>query len=249
MSDIPIKLSDEKITGNGMGFLSRVTGIIVSPERVMESLAARPRIIFPLILTAVSLPALFASRLSLYEDFLRQSTIAGSKFTESLTGIKMTSEMLEQSISKGLYMSLVTTPLGALFGWLLITVIFFAIFKIAGGKGRFKQYFSVTGYSYVIMTLYYIIVLGASFFTGSLHQDISLTSIANLLGSGMRGKFLFGVLKGMDIFAVWYYTVMAIGFTKVSCFKKSTVYGIVAGVFIIGLLIAGAGEVSIGALM
>lgn len=249
MSNIPVQFVNEGSVNSDMGFFKRVASVVTSPGKVMENLAEKPRILFPLILTAVSLIGLYASRLELYKNFMRESTAASSKWTESLTGIKMTPELLEQSVSRGLIASFITIPLGALLSWLFITVVFFAIFKIAGGNGRFKHYMSVTGYAYVIMTLYYIIVFAASFFTGSLHQDIPLTSLATLFDSSMRGSFLFGILKGLNIFTIWYYCVIAIGLIKVSGFKKNTVYSIVAGIFIIGLLIAGATEVSIGAMM
>jgi hypothetical protein len=249
MSNIPIKFVNEEMTDNKMGLLKRVINVITSPEKVMDNLAERPRVIFPLILTAVSLIALLASRMELYKESLRQPTELASKLTERLTGKTMTPELLEQSISKALHMSFITVPIAALFGWLFITVIFFTIFKIFGGKGKFKNYLSITGYAYVILALYYLIVFAASFFTGSIHQDIPLTSLATLFDTSMRGNFLFGILKGLDIFKIWYYAVIAIGLVKVSGFKKNTVYAIVAGVFIIGLLIAGASELSAGAML
>ena len=124
-----------------------------------------------------------------------------------------------------------------------------AILKLIGGQGRFKAYLSVTCYSYVVPALYTLLLIPVSFVTGSLHQDIPLSSLATLASTDMRGTFLFGILKGLDIFAIWYYAVMAIGFTAVSKLKKTYVYGVAAVIFLIGLIIAGVGETSMKAFM
>lgn len=247
MSDLQTNITGEEVTIKKMGFLQRVAGVITSPGKVMENLAARPRILFPLFLIAFAQLALYMIRLPLYQDFLRKTMQATSQLTESLTGVTMTPELMEQALSRSVSQSIITTPIGSLFYWLLITVIFFAIFKIAGAQGKFKQYLSVTGYAYVITALYLLITLCVSYFTGSLHLDMPLTSIANVFGEGMKGSFVFGLLKGLDVFSIWYYAVMAIGLQAVSGFKKRTVYGIVAAIFIIGMLITGAGEAAMGA--
>ncbi|NJD04617.1 MAG: YIP1 family protein [Ruminiclostridium sp.] len=247
MSDFQTSIINEEAAVNKMGFLERVTAVITSPGKVMENLNEKPRILFPLFLIAFAQLALYMIRLPLYQDFLRKSALAGAELAKSLTGIELTPEMVEQSMSQSVIQSIITTPLGSLFGWLFITVIFFAVFKIAGGKGRFKQYLSVTGYAYVITALYLLITLVVSYFSGSLHMGMPLTSIAALFGEEMKGSFVFGMLKGLDVFSIWYYGVMAIGLTVVSGFKKRTVYGIAAGLFFIGLLIAGTGEAAVGA--
>lgn len=249
MSDIQANIVNGEITAKGMGFFQRLVGVIFSPGKVMEELAAKPRIIFALILTAFAQLTLIVLRMPLYMDFLRKTMTATSAYVESLTGTKLTPEMIEQNLAKSRIQSIITTPLTALFMWVLITVIIFAIVKIGGGKGKFKQYLSVTGYAYVISALYLLITLAVSYFTGSLHLEMPLTSIGNLFGSEMKGSFIFGVLKGIDIFSIWYYAVIAIGTAIVSGFKKRTTYGIVAGIFIVGLIIAGAGEAAMGALL
>jgi len=250
MSEVPANYNYSDVPAmEEMGFFKRVTGIVFSPGKTVENLAARPRVIFPLILTAVSLAALYALRMPLYQEFLRKTMEASSEFTESLTGIQMTPELIEQSISSSTISGIATTPLGSLFYWLFTTVVFFAIFKIFGGKGRFKQYLSITGYAYVITVLGYIVVFAASFFTGSLHLEIPLTSLANLLSSDLRGSFMFGMLRGVDLFSIWYFAVIAIGMKIVSGFRKYTSYGIIACAFLIGLIIGGVGELAVGAYM
>ena len=247
MSEFQTNIINEEVTIKKMGFFQRVAGVITSPGKVMENLKEKPRILFPLFLIAIAQLALYMIRMPLYQDFLRKSSLAGAEFAKSLTGIELTPEMIEQSMSQAVIQGIITTPIASLFGWFLTTVIFLAIFKIAGGQGKFKQYLSVIGYAYVISALYLLITLVVSYFSGSLHLDMPLTSIATLFGEEMKGSFIFGMLKGLDVFSIWHYGVIAIGLTIVSGFKKRTVYGIVAGLFIIGLLIAGFTETAMGA--
>lgn len=247
MSDLQTSAMNEEVTVKKLGFFQRVAGVVVSPGRVMEDLKAKPRLLFPLILMAVVQLAVYLIRLPLWQDSLRKAIISASDLTESLTGIEMTPELIEQSLSQSLVQSVIVTPLTALFGWLFITVVLFVIVKIAGRPGKFKQYLSVAGYAYVITALYLLIVLGVSYFTGSLHTEMPLTSIANVFGEEMQGSFVFGMLRGLDVFKIWYYAVIAIGLQTVSGLKKPTAYGIVAAIFIIGLLFAGASEAAVGA--
>ncbi len=241
MSDILINHVNEEVSHEQPGFLKRLLWVLTSPGKLMENLAERPRVLFGLILSALAMVLLFVIRMPLYEDILRSSM--------SLTGQTMTAEMIEQSLPLTKIAGLVTVPLTMVFVILFYTVIFFAILKLIGGQGRFKAYLSVTCYSYVVPALYTLLLIPVSFVTGSLHQDIPLSSLATLASTDMRGTFLFGILKGLDIFAIWYYAVMAIGFTAVSKLKKTYVYGVAAVIFLIGLIIAGVGETSMKAFM
>jgi hypothetical protein len=249
MTNAQVNYINEEVTVKKMNIFQRIIGIILSPGKVMDSLAEKPRVIFPLIMIAVAQLAFYLVRLPLYQDFLRQATGASSAMVESLTGTKMTPEMIELGVNRGTQQIYYMTPISALFMWLVISVVFFAIFKIAGGQGKFKAYLSVTGYAYIISVLYLILALAVSFFTNSLHLLMPLTSLGNLLPESMKGNFLYGVVKGIDIFAIWYYAVIAIGLTSVSGFKKRTVYAIVAVVFVVGLLIAGGSELALGKYM
>ncbi len=250
MSHMEIEAVETEIKVNRMNFFERVTGIVISPGRVMADLAEKPRILFPLFLIALQIIVVYSLRLSLFKDSLIQSYSAQSGYLESLSGNAMTPEMLEKSVQQGLVWGLASLPISSLLMWLVITLIFFAVIKIGGGEGRFKHYLSVIGYSHVIYALYLLLVLIISFFTGSLYIDIPLTSFANLLGSDMKGTFLFGIMKGLDVFSIWQYVVMAIGLATVSKFRKKYVcYIFVAVFFIIGLAIAGTGELALGKLM
>jgi hypothetical protein len=244
MAETQINYSNSELPTNDMNLLQRVKGVIFSPGRTMESLVEKPKLLLPLIIIAVAQLALYLARFPLYQDYLRNTFIKSQSFMEGLTGTALTAEVIDNYMSKSLVQTVIAIPLTTLFGWFLSTVIFFAIFKIFGAKGKFKQYMSITAHAYIISVLYMVIVLAASFFTGSLHVDLPLTSIANLLPAEMSGSFLYGIALSMDIFYIWNYCVIAIGIAAVSGFKKRNSYILFAVIFAVGLLISSFGVIA-----
>jgi hypothetical protein len=168
---------------------------------------------------------------------------------ESLSGQTLTPEMVEQSLPTAVISGLVSTPIMSIVMLLLTTLIFFVILKIMGGKGKFKAYMSVVGYAGVISSLYILLALIIANFTGNLHVDPTLTSLATLVSPDSTGVVLYSVLKSIDIFSIWYYVVIAIGLTTVSKVKKKYVYSAVCAVFLIGLIISVAMAVVRSAVM
>lgn len=249
MSDAQISRINEEVSYTQPGLLKRIAWVLTSPGKLMENLAERPRVLFGLILSALSMDVLYLARLPLYKDLLRSTTLATSDYIESLTGQTMTAEMVEKSLPAATVQGLIMTPISMVIGLLFITLIFFAVLKIMGGQGKFKAYLSVTGYTHVISAVYLLLLIPVSFITGSLHQNVPLTSLATLASSDMEGSFLYGMLKGIDIFSIWYYAVIAIGFTAVSKLKKTYVYGVVAAIFLIGLIISGVSAAALKAFM
>jgi hypothetical protein len=238
MAETQINQSAGTIPANGMNLVQRIKGVILSPGMTMDNLVERPRLLLPLIITAVAQAAVYFARYPMYQEYMN-NTIAGT-----LANAGMTADAIQNYI----FLGAAATPLTTLFGWFLSAVIFFAVFKIFGAKGKFKQYMSIIGYAYIIYVLYYIIVLVASFFTGSLYMNITLTSIANLLPAEMSGSFLYGIAMGIDIFSIWYYCVIAIGMAALSGFRKRNTYILVALIYVAGLIVAGFGAAATNAL-
>jgi len=221
-----------------LNFFQRVSGIIFSPGKVMADLAEKPRVLFPVILIALTVFLVFFIRMPLYEEYLMQTVSESADYYESVTGQKMTPDMIRQSAKQGLVWGLAFMPVSSLVFWVVMTLVFFAVIKIGGGQGKLKQYFSVVGYSYVIPALYYLLVLVVSFITNDLYIEVPMTSLANFLDSGLQGTAIYGIFKGIDVFSIWQYIVIAIGLFTVSGFKRKwPVYVIVAGYYAVNLAI------------
>lgn len=249
MTEAQISRSNQEVLCEQPGLFKRIRWAVTSPGKLMECLAQKPRVLFGLILAAVSTDVLYISRMPLFRDFIRDTLYKTSEYMESLLGQSMTAEMVEESLPGAIIQQLLLTPVTRIISLLFITLVYFAILKIMGGQGKFKAYLSVVCYSYVIPALYILLLIPVSFITGSLHLDIPLTSLAILASEEMAGAFLFEMIKGLDVFAIWNSAVTAIGLVAVSKLKKPYVYGAVGGIFIIGLLIAGVGTLMTKAFM
>lgn len=236
-------------TGNEMGFLHRIKGIVLSPGKTTLSLSERPRVLFGLMASILARPLLSLLRLPLLQSELRDKQLKSLTMLKEKFNYDITPEMIEKRLPVTTVTSIVSYAFAGIVSLIFLSLVFFAIFKMMGGHGKFKAYLSVTGYAYTIMLLYYAIVGAASFFTGSLYINTSLTSLANLLPQNMSGQFIYGAAGGIDLFRIWYFTVIAIGMAQVSRLKKKYVYGSVCIVFLIGLLISGLSTAAAGVLM
>jgi hypothetical protein len=248
MSEVQMNLVNEETVYEQPGLLKRILWVFTSPGKLMACLAEKPRILLGLILSLVSLDALYLTHMPLYQDMLRNASLAQIDYMESL-GVTMTPEMIEASLPQSMITGLISTPIAAAIMWLVITLVLFAVLKIMGGQGKFKAYLSVTGYASVISAAYMLIALVAATFTGSLHVDPTLTSLATLVSKDSVGTVVYALLKSIDIFSIWYYVVMAIGLAAVSKVKKSYVYIAVASVFVISVIIAIVGAIATQGMM
>ncbi|HEX9062536.1 MAG TPA: Yip1 family protein [Clostridia bacterium] len=225
-------ITDEYSDVEQKGFIKRVIGIIVSPGETMKVLIAKPRILFPIILMAVSMLGFYLLRFDLYKDFLKQAMEMQLANNPNLTRESIESIMPITTVS-----GLIGAPFGVLLNWVIISAILFGIMKFFKGEGSFKQYLSITGYSYVIMFIFIILSAVSSYFTNSIMFNSSLTNITNLFMPDIKGSYLYGILRGVDFFTIWHYVVIGIGIALVSKVSKSKVYSVLSLIFIATVLI------------
>jgi hypothetical protein len=236
MSDLQVRSINEEITIKRPGFFKRLIWLFISPGRLMDELAEKPRVLFWMLFWPIAFVLPLVLRWPLYLDMLREQMAASSDYMESLMGIEMTPEMIEQSVSQSSVSGLITTGILMFVSAVLMALIFFAIFKIMGGKGKFKAYLSVVVHSNIIIALYSLLLIPISYLTNDLHQSIPLTSLATLVSAEDASPALLGLLVKLDIFVIWRYAVMGIGFAAVSKLKKNTVYIVTGAVFLTGLI-------------
>ncbi|MGI6669620.1 MAG: YIP1 family protein [Acetivibrionales bacterium] len=242
MSDIRAENVNEAIEYKKPGFFKRLLWVFTSPGRLAAELAERPRVLFGLIAVALAKLILYLTRLPLYTDMLREAVLSqmDSGFYKSF-GLEMTPEMVEATLPTSVRAGLIGTPLTMALSMLITALVFFVILKLMGGQGKFKAYLSVVVHANLIIVLYTLLCIPISYVTGSLHDDVRLTSLAMLAPADMGGTALYTLLACLDIVAIWSYAVLAIGLAEVSKLKKEYVYSVVAGIFVIGMILNVAG--------
>ena len=211
-----------------MSFLQKVIGVIVSPKKAMEAIAQKSDILYPILAMLLTTPILYLIRYPLFEQMVK------TKLENTPQAAQMTPSMISLSTKIGL----ITAPIRVIIMWIVITFIFWGILRIFKGEGKFKQYLSVTGYAYTIVIISMIVTLIASYFTGSLILDTSLASITNLFAPDLKGSFLYGIIRGINLFGIWQFIVYAIGLKVVSKLSSAKVYSVVSVVYIVMILLS-----------
>lgn len=226
-----------------MNLIQRIIGVIFSPGKVMQELEQKPRILFALLLTIFSPIIMIFSILPMYTEY--------SRLILETTYANMNVEMPPEQMDMALNISKYSAPIGAAFGtvamWFMGALILWIIIKIFKGEGRYKQILSITGYASVISVLGYIATIVMTQLTGTF-SDVSYTSIASLLPN-MKGNFLYGAAKALDVFSIWQYVVIAIGTATVSKLSKKKAYIIVACIFAVIVIYTGVMEVRVAGII
>lgn len=236
MSDLQIRNINEEVAVKRPGFFKRMLWLFLSPGKLMNELAEKPRVLFWMLFGPLAMDVLFIVRLPLFKDMLREQTLASSEYMESL-GVVMTPEMVEASLPSAMITQLIAGPIMIIVSFLITALVIFAILKLMGGQGKFKAYLSVVVHANIITVFYYLLLIPISYLTNDLHQTVPLTSLATLVTRDNVNTFLMALLINLDVFTIWRYAVMGIGFTEVSKLKKSKVYIVTGIIFIIGLAI------------
>ncbi len=245
--DMPVisnnSVNTDEINQTNMNFLKRVFGIIFSPSKVMQSLDQKPRVLFGLLLTAITPVIMILLTLPMYMEYSRKLL----EVTYANMNIEMNAEQMEQAVNISQYSALFGGPVAAVVMLLLEALVVWGIVKVLKGKGSFKQYLSVLGYTNVIAVLSTITLILVVRFTGT-YTDVSYTSLASLLPN-MKGSFLFGFAKIIEVFTIWQYVVIGIGISTVSKLSNKKVFILVACIFVVIAIYMGVTEVNAAKLL
>ncbi|MCX7843562.1 MAG: YIP1 family protein [Clostridia bacterium] len=230
MEIINLNTNNEAPEVGKLNVFQKIAGVVVSPSETMKAIAAKPTVIVPIIMFLLMPLALYILRYDLYEEFMRNIT----QMSLENSSANMTPEQIAAAVDMSVKIGIFSTPLSMMLNWLIGTAILFGIMKIFKGEGNFKQYLSVTGYAYVIMVVYYLLCIPVSYMTGTLMLNSSLA----LIVPHMKESLLYGILRGLDFFSLWYFLVIGIGAAAVSKVSKAKVYTVVGIIFIVSIAMA-----------
>lgn len=214
-----------------MNVFEKLAGVLVNPAETMKSIAAKPGVLIPMLIMVVAPLLLSLVQKDLYESFIRQ--ISEASLAANPAAAQMTQEQIQANLNLSVKIATYAAPVNVIVSWLLGTAILFGIMKIFKGQGSFKQYLSVTGYASVITAVSFLLTLAVSYVTGSVNLNSSLA----LLVPDMKGELLYGILRGLDLFIIWHYAVIAIGVSVLSKVGKAKVYSIVGLMFAVALFL------------
>ena len=190
--------------------LARFIGVLTSPRDTFASVAASPKWLGMLALTAV-IVALFTA-LPLTTEAGRQAAIDQQVTQMQSLGFTVSDQMYEQMEKRSGTMPY-TTAVGVIVMTpiigLIVAGILFAIFNAAlGGEATFKQVFAVYVHAGVISAVSAAFSGVVNYFRGSMGSVANLGALLPMLSE----KSFAGRLLGMvDVFLIWYIVALAIG--------------------------------------
>lgn len=200
-------------TGTGpaeMNVLSRFIGIITSPRDTFASVVARPKWLVMYLLTAIIM-AIFAA-LPMTTDAGQQAVLDQQVSSMEAFGFDVSDQMYEQMRARTAFAAYQTAG-SMLFimiiWWAVLAGILWAVFNAAmGGDARYKQVLSVLIHSAVISALGQVFTGTINYFRGAVTSATSLSAILPIFEDDTFAGRLAGAI---DLFAIWWIIVLAIG--------------------------------------
>ncbi len=216
----------------------RLIGVFISPGKTFASIAQRPTWLAPqivMILLAIAVTTIVTPRIDM-RAFIRQS------IEES--GRNMTPQQLDAAVEQGAKFAKVGPIIGIVaqpIVMLLISLIFWVIFKLSGGDFSFATSFSVTSHGMLPGTLAALLSIPVVLSKSALTYDEVKTGsfLMSNLGSFApvgTGHALLSLLSSIDVFPIWSLILLVIGYRIAAKTSRGATIGIVVGTWLVYVL-------------
>lgn len=208
--------------------LQRLAGIVLSPGKTFEDIHQRPTWILPvaLLLLFNLLGDFVVFRVLITDANFEQMARTKVHWDASMAGSHRSPDSEEQQIGtlrrerKYWYLlPLFAVPV-SVFG---ISIFFYIVLRLARAGATFSNVLVVVCWAFVIyrciggiFTITTLLVRGASNFFPGPAEAWSPTSLAQLLSRSLVPPNVYSALSKLDVFLVWWLSVLAIAFSKIS---------------------------------
>jgi len=228
-----------------------IIGVISGPGDAFETISVTPKknywvipVIITVLISIITTFFIFRDEQIMSNTMDKEKVKLEKKMEEKVKSGKMTQEQARQSlemagkfmdsksyITQGIgYASAILIPFLTLF---ILAVVYLLALKILKAEADFTQLLNIIGLATIVSALGAVVTLILSIFTG----EISTLSPALLLKSEMVGDTINGLLIKIDVFSIWFYVIIAIGFNKVFRVKPSASYITVFGIWVFWLIV------------
>jgi hypothetical protein len=190
--------------------LSRIVGVLFSPRQAFQGIVAAPRWLGMLLVIMVVAGGLTFAFLSTEKG--RQATLERQVSAMESFGVTVSDETyarMEQGMAFARYTGSASQMVAVPIIYLIMAGILYAIFNAAmGGQATFKQVFTIVTHSGAVALVQQLFTMPINYFRGSLSSP---TNVAGLFPMLPEKSFLTYLLGTIDIFIIWWLTVLAIG--------------------------------------
>lgn len=227
--------------------IARLAGALFSPQKTFTAIRERPTwLVALLVLVVLSLVSsiLLTQKMDM-EEVVREAV--------AQRGRQISEEQIEQGIELQEKFGTLFAVAGSVIflpaGYLLITLIFWVVFKLLGGDFPFKTGFATTVHGLLpggvaaLLSLP-VILSRAEFSFADVQSGSVLASNLGALAPEESGQTLRVLLSSLDVFTIWSVILLAIGFAVVAKVSRTTA-GVTVVVLWLVWILAKVGWVSI----
>jgi hypothetical protein len=228
----------------------RLIGVLVAPQKTFRSIAERPTwlVAFLVVCLLPLLTGVVANQKIDWEEFARyQLERAGADLNspEAKQQLEWTPRLAPFFVY--------ATPLFMTIGILVLSLVFWGAFTLAGGEAGFKRSLAVVSHGmmpFVVGALLSVpVILGMdSIPPETIEQGSYLKSSLAALAPEDAGVVLVALLSKFDLFTIWSLVLYVIGFTWAAKVKPRTAV-ITVGLLWLLWIVVSVGFASLGALM
>ena len=225
-------MQESQVSSN-MNVFQKIVGVFFEPKNTFTAIDQKPDWIAPLLVIIVL--TLVFTMLTMPITLPDQMEKQRVKYEER----GMSDEQIDQAMSAGESIGKIAAPISVVIGVPIVLLFFALIFwfvgnVVLGGQTTYIKMFSVYIYASLIGTLglalkSLVIMLRES-------ADVHF-SLALLLNPEESETLLFKVLNSFDLFAIWQYAVLAIGFAVIYKFTIKKAGITMAVLFLITVVI------------
>ncbi|MHB8501846.1 MAG: YIP1 family protein [Candidatus Acidiferrales bacterium] len=225
-----------------MSAISRVFGVLFSPQKTFEDIVRKPGWLVPIaLLTLLSIAVSFGLNQRVnWRDFI------GQQIDKSPQASQLSPEQKEQRIDAGAKFAPISTyaigVLGPILGALIIALVMWGAYSLLGGiSTTFGTAMAITSHAFmtglVSSPLFLLVIYLKAPGTIDLENPVA-TNLAAFLPDD-SAKWLVALCKSFDVFTIWTLILLAIGFaaTNPKKLKGSKTYAIAFSVWAVWVVL------------
>jgi len=202
-----------------MSAISRVFGVLFSPQKTFEDIVRKPGWVLPIVLlTILSIAVSFGLNQRVnWREFMSQ------QIEKSPQGVQLSTEQKEQRIEAGAKFAPISTyvfgTLGPLLIALIMALVMWGAYSLLGGAStNFSTAMAITAHAFmtglISSPLFLLVIFLKAPGTIDLDNPVA-TNLAAFLPDD-SAKWLVALLKSFDVFTFWTLILIAIGFAVTS---------------------------------
>ena len=136
------------------------------------------------------------------------------------------------------------SPVVTLVIYLIVAAVLMATFNFgAGTEVKYDQAIAITMHASLPLILFYALAM-VSLIIGVDPEGFNIRNVAATnpayFMDPTHNKFLYALVSGLDVFAIWLIILTGIGYAAVSKVTRTTAIAIVAGWYVVGKLVGAA---------